>query len=374
MAQRILSFYLTSSILAMELDLDYQKNWNNSLGRSIALHVLLLLLAIFFKMQSDPSKTIETQYAVTVSFQEVEFTSNKSSNSTKSQAVKGAQRAKSETPKKIEAPKPTTVPVPKPTPPKTKPTPPTPPVVEPQPNEPVISETTQEESDIQAVEEPIEVEEPEPEYIPQESPEPEPTADIEEVVIAEPDLPTLDDIIGDITDDPIETEEETGIPAEETGSGNETSSGGGDGENDASLKDGDGGTGRGDSGTGKGRDGAGDDDDSGRGTGGYGEGEFDASGDGIFGRKVIFNNYADLQKIYVKSGKIWVKVCINRRGTVAYVEIDEANTTIRDNQILRDALAAAQGYRFEEDYSAAKEQCGFLKFNLDLSSINKFGQ
>lgn len=354
----------------MEFDLDYEKNWNTSMGRSIAMHVLLLLLALFFKLQSDPNETIETQYAVTVSFQEVEFTSSKSSNSTKSSASEGKQRAKSETPKKIESPKPASIPVP--TPPVAKPTPPKPTPEAVEPTEPVISETTQEESDIQAVEEPIEVEDPEPEYIPQESPEPEPAP--EEVIITEPDLPTLDDIIGDINDDPIEYEEEAGAPTDKPGSGSESSSGGGDGENDPSLKDGDGGSGRGDSGTGKGNDDSGDDDDSGRGTGGAGEGEFDASGDGIFGRKVIEKNYGALSKIYVKTGKIWVKTCVNRAGRVTYVEIDDVNTSIRDGQILRDALAAVQGYKFEEDYTAAKEQCGVLKFIIDLTDINKFGQ
>lgn len=344
----------------------YRKNYNKQLGKSIAIHVALLLIAFLIRPEINPAEKIEAQYAVTVNFQQVEFTNSRSSNSNQSRSTSGAQRAKSEAPKKLETPKPTEIPVPKPAPP--KPTPqPTP--TDPTPTEPVVSETTVEESDIQAVEEPIEVEDPEPEYIPQESSEPVP---VDEPVILNPDLPTLDDIIGDINDDPIELEEEPGAPSDSEGSSDSKSTSSGDSSEDPSIKDGTGGTGKGDSGTGKGKDADGDDGDSGIGDGGYGEGEFDASGDGIFGRKVIYNNYDDLKKIYKKSGRIWIKTCVNRRGKVTVVEIDELNTTIKDGQILRDALKAVQGYRFEEDFSAAKEQCGLIKILLDLSDLNKF--
>ena len=344
----------------------YQKNWNKQLGKSIAIHLLLLLIAFLIRPEINPTEKIEAQYAVTVNFQQVDFTNSKSSNSNKSRSTSGAQRAKSEAPRKLETPKPAEIPVPKPAPP--KPTP-QPTQTDPTPTEPVVSETTVEESDIQAVEEPIEVEDPEPEYIPQESSDPVPA---DEPVILNPDLPTLDDIIGDINDDPIELEEEPGAPSDSEGSSDSKSTSSGDSSEDPSIKDGNGGSGKGDSGSGRGKDADGDDGDSGIGDGGYGEGEFDASGDGIFGRKVIYNNYEDLKKIYKKSGRIWIKTCVNRRGKVTVVEIDELNTTIRDAQILRDALKAVQGYRFEEDFSAAKEQCGLIKILLDLSDLNKF--
>ena len=344
----------------MNLDLDYQKNWNTSLGRSIALHVLLLLLAFLFRLQSDPNKDIDTQYAVTVSFEEVEFRNTKSSNSTKSRSSEGAQRAKSESPKKIEAPKPTEVKVP--TPAKTQPKPvptPTPPVEAQEPTPPVISETTTEESEIEAVEEPIEVEDPEPEYIPEPTPDPIP-AD-EPVIINNPELPSLDDIIGDINDDPIEMEEEN-VPAEETGSGDESSSTSGSGDSDPSLKDGDGGSGKGDTGDGRGSDADGDDGDSGRGTGDHGEGEYDASGHGIFGRQPIYN---DKTMPNSKSGKLVFKICINRRGIVTYVEINELETTIKDYDVLRQGLESMRKYKFEVDLSAPKEQCGKYSYVID---------
>lgn len=350
----------------MSVDLNYRKDWNNSLRNSIVMHVLLLLLAFFLRMESDPKNDIDTQYAVTVSFEEVEFRNSKSSNSTKSAASQGAQRAKSEAPK-LESPKPAQIPVPTPTPSRPKPTP-SPPVESPQPTEPVISETTTDESEIQAIEEPIEVSEPEPEYIPQENTDPTP---VDEPVILFPDLPSLDDIIGDINDDPIESEE-AGIPADKTGNGDSDSKTSGSGTSDPSLKDGDGGSGKGNTGTGKGNDADGNDNDSGKGTGNHGEGEYDDSGDGIFGRKVI---YQDPSMIAIatgsvgsgSSGKLVFKVCINRRGTISHLEINDVLTTIKDGDILRKALAAMQKYKFEPDVTASTQQCGQYSVVVDRS-------
>jgi len=348
----------------MQLDLDYKKDWNNSLRNSIVLHVFLLLIAFFFKLTSDPDQDIDTQYAVTVSFEEVEFRNSKSSNSTKSTSTSGAQRAKSEAPK-LEAPKPAKIPIPTPTPSKPKPTP-TPPVESPQPTEPVISETTTDESDIQAVEEPIDVSESEPEYIPQENTDPVP---VDEPVVLFPDLPSLDDIIGDINDDPIESEE-AGVPAEESGTGDSSNKTSGDGDSDPSLKEGDGGSGKGDSGDGKGSDATGDDGDSGKGSGGYGEGEFDDSGDGIFGREVIYRDPSMISIASGKSGKLVFDVCINRRGVVSMVQIDEQRTTIKDNNVLRKALESMRKYKYAPDVSAAKEQCG--KFTVSVDNFKGF--
>ncbi len=345
----------------MQLDLDYRKNnWNNSLRNSIVLHILLLLLALFFRMESDPNKDIDTQYAVTVSFDQVEFRNSKSSNSTKSRSSEGAQRNKSDALKKIESPKPVQINVPKPTPSQPKPKP-TPPVESPQPTEPVISETTTDESDVQAVEEPVDVETPEPEYIPEESTEPVPQDD---PVILNPELPSLDDIIGDINDDPIETEQ-TDVPAEESGQGDETSTANGSGTDDPSLKDGDGGSGRGNQGDGKGSDSSGDDDDSGMGSGGIGEGEYDDSGDGIFGRKVIYRDPSMISIASGKTGKLVFDICINRRGVVSTVQINEYLTTIKDTKVLRQALASMAKYKYEADVTAAREQCGRFTVSVD---------
>ena len=343
----------------MKLDLDYKKNWNESLRNSLVIHLFLLLIAFLFKFKDDPKQSIETQYAVTVSFQQVEFKNSRSSSSRKSTSTAGAQRAKSEAPRKLESPKPTEVKVPTPAQPKPTPTPPT---TDPTPTDPVITETTMEESEIQAVEEPIDVEDPEPEYVPQETREPEV---VEETIIVDPDLPTLDDIIADISDEPMEMDEEPGAPAESEGSADSESTSSGSSDDDPSLKDGDGGTGRADGGTGRGKDSAGNDGDSGIGDGGYGEGEFDDSGDGIFGRKVIYRDPSMIRLVSGKSGKIVFKVCINRRGVVSYLEIDELRTTIKNTTTLRNALESMRKYQYEEDYSAAKEQCGAFTVSVD---------
>ena len=340
--------------------------WNNSLSKSIAIHVFLLLIAWLLKLPYDPDKNIDTQYAVTVNFQAVEFQNSTSSNSTKSRSAEGAQRAKSEAPRKVESNTPKQIEVPKVTPPKPTPTPPAP---DAKPTDPVFSETTTEVSDIQAIEEPIEVDDPEPEFIPEDIPLPEPSA---EPVVLNPDLPSIEDIIADIDDEPIDISEETDIFSDEDGDDSaEQTTTDGSGDGDPSLKDGDSsGTGKGDRGTGRGSDESGDDNDSGIGTGDHGEGEFDASGDGIFGRKVIYRDNSILGAAS-KSGTIVFKVCINREGNVSFLEIDEFRTTIEDPVLLRKALSALQKYKYEKDYTAPKEQCG--NFKLKVNNFNGIG-
>ncbi len=105
---------------------------------------------------------------------------------------------------------------------------------------------------------------------------------------------------------------------------------------------------------------------SGIGTGGYGEGEFDVSGDGIFGRKIVYRD-PSMNANAGKSGKIVFKVCINKRGVVSYLEINEFETTITDTQTLRNSLESMRKYKFEPDPSAPREQCGKFIAKVDNS-------
>ena len=345
----------------MENSLD-KVRLNKARRTSIIVHMLLIFVSWVVTLDSDPEKNIDTQYAVTVSFQEIEFKNTKSSNSTKSSASEGKQRPKEPEIKKVEKPTPVKVEVPKP---QTKPTPKPTEAPKPEPTDPVFSETTAEESEIEAIEEEIIVDEPEPEYIPESIPDPEPSE--EEVIISNPDFPSIEDVLDDIeiADDPEETTSED-IPAEDPGTSASESSTTGSGDEDPSLKDGDeGGTGKGDEGTGKGNDEGGNDNDSGRGTGDFGEGEFDASGDGIFGRKVLYRDPSMISYVSGKSGKIVFKVCISRSGKVAVVEIDEPRTTIKDITTLRNALDAMSNYKYEPDLTAPREQCGTFTVSID---------
>lgn len=99
-------------------------------------------------------------------------------------------------------------------------------------------------------------------------------------------------------------------------------------------------------------------------------GNFDGSGDGVFGRKVIYRNHAELAAVTASgSGKIYVKVCISNDGKVTYCEIDNSNTTIKTKAILKKALKLIKSYRFEPDITAPKEQCGMIKLFLDINTF-----
>ena len=66
-----------------------------------------------------------------------------------------------------------------------------------------------------------------------------------------------------------------------------------------------------------------------------------------------------------KSGRIVFKVCINRRGNVTYVEINNALTTIKDKKLLREALSSLQKYKYEPDFTSPREQCGKYTLKVD---------
>ncbi len=89
-------------------------------------------------------------------------------------------------------------------------------------------------------------------------------------------------------------------------------------------------------------------------------GEKDFGGDGIFGRKVIYR--APIANAAVENGVIAVNVCINRMGYITHAIIYNDKTTIKDKDLLHQALEIASDYRFEKDFTAPDIQCGRLTF------------
>ena len=321
-----------------------QRNRRKGKRISFFVHAILLLLAFLYIFPNDPNQNIDTQYAVAVN-----FANTRSTSSTKSSATKGKQRPVTETPVQIE-----TTPAKKVEPTQTETKPPE--IKEnktPEPTEPIQTEILQEESDVVAVEEEIPVEEPEPEIIEEAPPE---IIIIEEPEEIKPDA-TLEDVLKDINEEPesssgtIDDVEESS--AEESGPA------------PSEIESDDTGTGKADEGTGSGADDAGNDNDSGMVDDGAGTGEFDDSGDGIFGRKVIFRDPSMIRNASAKSGRIVFKVCINRKGTVSYVELNEFESTISDRSMLRNAMRAMWKYKYEPDRSAAAEQCGKFSVIID---------
>ena len=87
---------------------------------------------------------------------------------------------------------------------------------------------------------------------------------------------------------------------------------------------------------------------------------------GIFGRKVIYRDPGMIRLMADKSGTIVFEVCIDRRGVVSSLQIDELRTTIKDSKTLRKALDSMGKYKYEEDYTAPKEQCG--SFTIEINN------
>lgn len=306
-----------------------QKNKQKGLRRSIIIHLILLLIFFLYSFTAEkPNEPYDKPpYPVMV-----DFTFEESSLSTYAHANVGRSRPKTEELTKVETSQPKEVEITKPDIELPDPTP----VPNPTPTEPVVTETTVDESPVEAVESEVEIDDPIEEDIPVENPTP----------------PTVDP--------PKTSKSDSPIKITKPGSDSEGSS-----DKMSSQTDGDG-QGKGDTGDGKGSD-SGNDNTSGKGNSSDGTGVYDGSGYGIFGRSVIKRNYKAIPM--TKKGKIVVKTCINRAGSVTFAEIMEEGTTITDRALLKKTLSASYGYKFEPDMKAPKEQCGKLIISLSGNAI-----
>lgn len=306
-----------------------RENSNKGKRISIIIHILILLLAWFFVL---PAKSIEDLEEKPPFAVKVEFQFKESSLSKLAHDDSGSKRAKAQSAPSAEKP-----------------------VEEPKSNEVV---TKPEEI---PVTQPEVIEIPKPEI---KIPDPTPTPR-DEVIIKSP-TPAEEAPVK------VSTPTKTSVPAPST----TTSSGGttsgsttGTSTTKSSSTDGTG-TGKGTSGTGSGAT-KGNSGDEGLSNASDGTGEYDGTGDGIFGRKVIFRDLSATKAAVNVSGKVVTRVCINRAGIVTFVEINYAETTIKDKPTLKLYLKAATGYKFQPDPKAPKEQCGKLSFIVDNSINNK---
>ncbi len=312
-----------------------QKKMKTSLG----IHLGVLALAFFLGCPQNQAE--EKEYEIAVNFQQIDFTFDKASNSTKSESTEGAKREKQEAIPEVPKPeiKEVEVPTPEVKQPEVVKTPP-------KPTTPIISETTIEEPEpeVVAVEEEVEIDEPEPEVVP-EKVKPAPKR------VDQPSKPKP--TTSKSTSKSSETSTtDTGTPSKTDG-----------------TKEG---TGKGSTGTGKGKDSKGDDGDSGIGTGGSGEGEYDDSGNGVFGRRVIYRNIKAVLDVGFdnqKGKKIVAKFCVARPGNVTYVEISDETTAIITRSKMKSVMDALYGYKVEPDFKAPREQCGKITISLDVNAL-----
>lgn len=90
-----------------------------------------------------------------------------------------------------------------------------------------------------------------------------------------------------------------------------------------------------------------------------------SEGIGEAGRKVIYRDNAMLKATNLEvPGKIEMKVCIDRKGAIVFVELDEKETTINDSEVLANVLKAMYNYKYEADPNAPKEECGSYTVTL----------
>jgi len=287
---------------------------------SVAIHILILLLALSPLLKEDPEQSIDTQFSIAI-----DFANAPSANSYKGQSSEGEQRARNENIEKVK-----TAPVDQ-------------------------IETPQSKTPVPEIK----------------MPDPTPVETIESDIFEDSEIVAIEEApeeVKPVEITPAPSNDSDSKPAEipVNKSGGKTSKANDTGSNSSppSNKDGSG-SGQGKKGDGFGKDGSGTDSSSGAGTGGPGTGIFDGTGDGIFGRQPVSGKIPPA--LMRENGKISMKVCISKRGKSTYVEIIQSETTIKDKNKQNIALDAMAKYLWQEDYSAAKEQCGKYIFNIKIN-------
>jgi hypothetical protein len=157
----------------------------------------------------------------------------------------------------------------------------------------------------------------------------------------------IEEQVTDVVSETTTTEAETDVVAaesNESGSDEETSANGGghgapvEGNQDGAATSGDGGGGDG------------------------------LEGDGIITRRVVYRE--NITQIAKQSGKVVLRIAIDRAGKVTYVAFIPERSTITDDDLIRRASHLAAKYRYEADYSAPKREWGELTFIFRVNEAN----
>jgi outer membrane biosynthesis protein TonB len=85
-------------------------------------------------------------------------------------------------------------------------------------------------------------------------------------------------------------------------------------------------------------------------------------GDGILTRAVVYRPALD--EVVKQNGTVVLNICINQQGRVIGVKWNEERSTIKDTDIVREAIDKATKYRFETSYDAPSRECGALSISI----------
>ncbi|HMQ08543.1 MAG TPA: hypothetical protein PKC30_14685 [Saprospiraceae bacterium] len=315
-----------------------RENKRIGINISIILHLLLLLIAFYYLLPEVPEPKPQP-YAV-----QIEFTYQKSSLGAYAMANQGATRPKTKAveevklqPNKSLETKTEEI---------TMPEKPKPRITETRPTDPVKTDHTQNKSPVEISSKDVAMDVPSQDI----------SFDMELESVPEEVLVTVPE--------PVVAEKPKSTSAPTSGGGSKDGKAEGPPSDIASNNPG---TGKGNTGTGPGRT-SGTQNDEGQGNRSSGTGEYDDSGDGVFGRRVIYRNLKGLlSDNKLTTGRTVMKVCINKTGTVTFIEV--LQTTEKDRNVIKKMIQAAQGYKYEPDPSAPNEQCGKLTFDFDINAL-----
>ncbi len=358
--ERILKITKISVSRARRATVEEKKDKRKGRFLAFFLHIVLLALAIWpFLVELPEEKTAEVQI-VMIDFRDppppIQQTSGSSREGASAPAKSGVESQPEPIPQPVEeVTPPTREPEPQQEP---EPTPVEPePIPEPKP-EPIVVPPTPKPELTTKRPEPIKIPPPPPPKPPAPSPEPKPPTPApvpqqpKQEQASEPE-PEKRKPISERISDLFKDTKYSGKDDKGTGSGSKPDgTDGKDGEADA-----------GSTGTGKTGDG---DSDSGNRANGSGDGWV---GLGSLSRvRISSPPISDLVK---EVGRVVVKVCINKRGAVVYVEYDEENSTLKDIGHKQRAVEHVQQIVFERNDNAPDKECGRLTFRMTRNGFDE---
>ncbi len=82
-------------------------------------------------------------------------------------------------------------------------------------------------------------------------------------------------------------------------------------------------------------------------------------------RKIVRRNVEKISSLKQGKGQVVLKISIDQEGDVRSAVIVELLTTIKDENILKEFINAAMGYKYEANPEAPEYEFGALVFNLE---------
>ncbi len=79
-------------------------------------------------------------------------------------------------------------------------------------------------------------------------------------------------------------------------------------------------------------------------------------------KSIMSSNTSSLVKHLLPPSVVSLKLCVNTRGNVTFIELVKDKTNVNDKTTLRKFMKEARDIKFKTNHTAAKEECFIMLF------------